>query len=67
MLSRFCCEFTSDGRHLNADQAGEMLKATLRWREEFGVEAACQEVFPKDVFEKLGHIYGKDKGGRPVV
>ncbi|KAK1235681.1 Non-classical phosphatidylinositol transfer protein (PITP) [Marasmius sp. AFHP31] len=54
-------------RNLNPTAAHEMLVATLRWRDEFNVEAACKEEFPKDIFGKLGHIYGKDKEGRPVV
>ncbi|KAF7309950.1 CRAL-TRIO domain-containing protein [Mycena indigotica] len=40
---------------------------TLRWRDEFKVDDACKEEFPEDVFGKLGHIYGRDKEGRPVV
>jgi hypothetical protein len=44
-----------------------MFISTLRWRDEFNVEAACKEEFPQDVFGQLGHIYGKDKQGRPVV
>ena len=54
-------------RNINVGEAQDMLVNTLRWREQFGVQAACAEVFPKEVFENLGHIYGKDKGGRPVV
>ncbi|KAJ3916679.1 CRAL-TRIO domain-containing protein [Lentinula edodes] len=41
--------------------------ATLRWRDQFNVEAACKEEFPQDMFGQLGHIYGQDKTGRPVV
>ncbi len=44
-----------------------MLVGTLRWRSEFDVEAAVKEEFPADVFDSLGHVYGKDKQGRPVV
>ena len=44
-----------------------MMIATLRWRDEFKVEDAVRETFPADVFGKLGHIYGKDKQGRPVT
>lgn len=44
-----------------------MLVATLRWREEFNVDAALKEEFPEEVFGKVGRVYGKDKGGRPVV
>ncbi|KAF9069766.1 CRAL-TRIO domain-containing protein [Rhodocollybia butyracea] len=54
-------------RNLNATEAKSMLVATLRWRDEFDVEAACKEEFPEDVFGQLGHIYGEDKAGRPVV
>ncbi|KAF7308356.1 CRAL-TRIO domain-containing protein [Mycena chlorophos] len=54
-------------RNLNPSAANEMFIATLRWRDEFKVDDACKEEFPQDVFGKLGHIYGKDKDGRPVV
>ncbi|KAL0572765.1 Non-classical phosphatidylinositol transfer protein (PITP) [Marasmius crinis-equi] len=54
-------------RNLNPSAAHDMLLATLRWRDEFNVEAACKESFPEDIFGSLGHIYGKDKEGRPVV
>ncbi|ESK97874.1 cral trio domain protein [Moniliophthora roreri MCA 2997] len=54
-------------RNLNPTAAKDMFIATLRWRDEFNVDAACKEQFPDDVFGKLGYIYGKDKEGRPVV
>ncbi|KAJ7781865.1 CRAL-TRIO domain-containing protein [Mycena maculata] len=54
-------------RNLNPTTASEMLVATLRWRAEFNVDSAVKEEFPQDVFGKLGHIYGRDKAGRPVV
>ncbi|KAJ7066436.1 CRAL/TRIO domain-containing protein [Mycena amicta] len=54
-------------RNLNPTAANEMFVATLRWRDEFKVDDACKEEFPQDVFGKLGHIYGRDKEGRPVV
>lgn len=43
-----------------------MFVSTLRWRDEFGVEAAVKEEH-SEVFASSGHIYGKDKEGRPVV
>jgi hypothetical protein len=54
-------------RNLNVDEADKMLVATLRWREEFKVEEAVKEEFPQEIFGNLGHVYGKDKEGRPVV
>ncbi|KAJ7625523.1 CRAL/TRIO domain-containing protein [Roridomyces roridus] len=54
-------------RNLNVSAATDMFVATLRWRSEFNVEAAMKEEFPADVFGQLGHIHGRDKGGRPVV
>ncbi|KIK61649.1 hypothetical protein GYMLUDRAFT_42673 [Collybiopsis luxurians FD-317 M1] len=54
-------------RNLSVSEAKAMFISTLRWRDEFNVEAACNEVFPEDVFGELGHIYGTDKEGRPVV
>lgn len=43
-----------------------MLVNTLKWRREFKVEELKIEDFPQDIFGNLGHIYGKDKEGRPV-
>ncbi|KAJ6485875.1 CRAL-TRIO domain-containing protein [Mycena sanguinolenta] len=54
-------------RNLNATAAAEMFVATLRWRDEFKVDDLLKEEFPQDVFGQLGHIYGRDKEGRPVV
>jgi hypothetical protein len=54
-------------RNLNPTSAAEMLTATLRWRDEFGVSDAVKEEFPDDIFGKLGYVYGKDKSGRPVT
>jgi hypothetical protein len=54
-------------RNLNVREAHAMMVATLRWRDEFNVTAAVQEDFPPEVFAQLGHVYGHDKGGRPVM
>lgn len=54
-------------RNLNPTAASEMFVATLRWRDEFKVDDAVKEEFPQDVYGQLGHIYGRDKDGRPVV
>lgn len=43
-----------------------MMSATLRWREEIGIEALMKEEFPKEVFGAVGHNYKTDKEGRPV-
>ena len=44
-----------------------MLIKTLKWRVEFKTDEIVKEEFPQDVFGNLGHIYGKDKGGRPIT
>ena len=44
-----------------------MLTETLKWRAEFKIDEVMQETFDKDVFGKLGRVYGKDKEGRPVT
>lgn len=44
-----------------------MLLATIRWRSEFKVDEVVKEEFPVDVFGSLGHLYGADREGRPVV
>lgn len=54
-------------RNLNPTVAKDMMVATLRWRDEFNIEAALKEEYPKEIFGQLGHVYGRDKGGRPVV
>jgi phosphatidylinositol transfer protein SFH5 len=43
-----------------------MMIDTLRWREEFKIDEAMKETFP-DVFNGFGHLYGRDKEGRPVA
>jgi len=43
-----------------------MMIDTLRWRDEFNIEGAMNETYP-DVFKGFGHLYGRDKEGRPVV
>ncbi|KAJ7696438.1 CRAL-TRIO domain-containing protein [Mycena rosella] len=53
-------------RNLNPVAASEMFVETLRWRDEFKVDSLLKEEFP-EFFDQLGHIYGRDKEGRPVV
>jgi len=52
-------------RNLNVEEAKTMMIDTLRWREEFNIEAAVNETFP-DLFKGFGHLYGRDKEGRPI-
>ncbi|TFK39893.1 CRAL-TRIO domain-containing protein [Crucibulum laeve] len=54
-------------RNLSVRDATDMFVSTLRWRESFNIEAALEEKFPEDIFGQLGHVYGHDKEGRPVV
>ena len=54
-------------RNLNVREARDMFISTLRWRKNFDIEAVMKEEFPQDVFGNLGHIYGTDKEGRPLV
>lgn len=54
-------------RELNVENAKKMLIDTLKWRAEFKADDVTKEEFPKDVFGNLGHIYGRDKGGRPIT
>lgn len=44
-----------------------MFISTLRWRKSFDVDGACKEEHSAEIFGNAGHIYGKDKEGRPVV
>jgi hypothetical protein len=48
-------------------KAQEKLIAMLRWREEYGADEARNEKFPDNIFGNLGHVYGRDKQGRPVA
>jgi phosphatidylinositol transfer protein SFH5 len=54
-------------RNLNVDKTQEKLIAMLRWREEYGANEAANEAFPDELFGNIGHVYGKDRRGRPVV
>ncbi|KAF8500523.1 CRAL-TRIO domain-containing protein [Gautieria morchelliformis] len=54
-------------RNLNVAEARSMLVSTLRWRAQFEPEAALAEGFPAEVFGGLGHVYGRDREGRPVT
>ncbi|KAN0113855.1 CRAL-TRIO domain containing protein [Russula decolorans] len=53
-------------RNLNVNDAKTMMIDTLRWREEFKVEEAMKETYP-DLFNGFGHLYGRDKEGRPMM
>jgi len=54
-------------RNLSVSEAREMLVNTLRWRESFKLDEVMEEQFDEKLFGRVGHIYGKDKEGRPVV
>jgi len=54
-------------RNLSVREARDMFTSTLKWRKTFDIEGVMKEEFPQDVFGKLGHIYGTDKEGRPIV
>ncbi|KAG5647504.1 hypothetical protein DXG03_009441 [Asterophora parasitica] len=54
-------------RNLSVPEARDMLVSTLRWRTSINIDALLKEEFPQDVFGNVGHIYGRDKDGRPVV
>jgi hypothetical protein len=49
------------------ENAASMMISTLKWREEFKVDELVTEEFPKDLFGPVGHVFGKDKHGRPVT
>jgi hypothetical protein len=53
-------------RNLSVNDAKTMMINTLRWREEFKIEEAMKETYP-DIFDGFGHLYGRDKEGRPVA
>ncbi|XXG68564.1 hypothetical protein AAC387_Pa06g1621 [Persea americana] len=52
-------------REFNVDEALEMLKDTLRWREEYGVNSILDEDLGLD-FSKVAYMEGIDHEGHPV-
>ncbi|KAK2463600.1 hypothetical protein APHAL10511_004351 [Amanita phalloides] len=54
-------------RNLSIPDARDMFISTLRWRKTFDIDVIMKEEFPQDIFGQLGHIYGRDKEGRPIV
>ncbi|KAG6869206.1 hypothetical protein C0993_009069 [Termitomyces sp. T159_Od127] len=54
-------------RNLNVREARDMFVSTLRWRTSINIDAVLKEEFPEDVFGNVGHIFGHDRQGRPVV
>ena len=49
------------------ENAANMMISTLKWREEFKVDELLTEEFPQDLFGPVGHVFGRDKNGRPVT
>jgi len=49
------------------ENATNMMVSTLKWRGEFKTDELPTEEFPQDVFGPVGHVFGKDKDGRPVT
>lgn len=73
-LIPFSCSFVNAHAHgsfcdrnLHVPSARSMLVATIRWRDIFDIDKAVKDEYPKEVFGGLGHVYGKDNGGRPVT
>jgi len=56
-----------DGRELNVEGATNMMISTLKWRDEFKTDELATEEFPRDIFDPVAHVFGKDKDGRPVT
>jgi hypothetical protein len=57
---------TSD-RELNVENATSMMISTLKWRAEFKTDELATEAFSQDIFGPVGHVFGRDKDGRPVT
>jgi phosphatidylinositol transfer protein SFH5 len=69
MYTHFFCTYSHTyvwTRNLNVNDAKTMMITTLRWRDEFKIEEAMKETYP-DVLNGFGHLYGRDKQGRPVM
>ena len=47
--------------------ATNMMISTLKWRDEFKTDELATEEFPRDIFDPVAHVFGKDKDGRPVT
>ena len=54
-------------RELNVENAADMMISTLKWRDEFKIDELTTEQFPRDIFDPVAHVFGKDKNGRPVT
>ncbi|KXN92388.1 Phosphatidylinositol transfer protein SFH5 [Leucoagaricus sp. SymC.cos] len=54
-------------RNLSVNDARDMFQTTLRWRKSFDIEGAMAQKYPDNLFDSMGHVYGKDKEGRPVM
>lgn len=54
-------------RELSVIEAETMMTATLKWREEMKIDEIMTEEFPDKIFAGVGRIFGKDKGGRPIM
>lgn len=44
-----------------------MMISTLKWREEFKMDELANDESLRDDFKSVGHVFGKDKDGRPVT
>ena len=44
-----------------------MMISTLKWREEFKVDELAKDEPLREHFRSIGHVFGKDKDGRPVT
>lgn len=54
-------------RELNVENATDMMISTLKWREEFKMDELANDESLQEAFSSVGHIFGKDKDGRPVT
>jgi len=57
----------TNDRELNVEDATNMMISTLKWRDEFKTDELVTEEFPQDIFGQVAHVFGRDKGGRPVA
>lgn len=54
-------------RDFDVQRAIERFSATVKWRHEFNIESLLTETFPEEIFGKVGHVFGRDKEGRPIT
>lgn len=54
-------------RDFDVQKAIERFGATVKWREEFNIAGLLDEKFDESIYGGVGHVFGRDKEGRPIT